>query len=315
MVDDIEELLWAGLPLRRGLQEHLESMKCFGVVRKSGRIAVTEDEHTRHLHCPRERVEACFGEWAFAPDCGDSSSSSSSSNNSCSKNDDVKYRTNSDESDHIVPRSYELILMPEEAIYLACVVGCLEISSGPERELPAGESLLDRLLRLAAEEGDEMPRSSSLDSATSSASSNSPVPSSYYAAYVTALVRTIVYRHFLHAGYTVKDGIIYGVHFLLYNGSPETVHSDFGVWITGLPRGVDGTGGNEMITTETLTWFQVQGLTRLLHDNSKDLVLCSIEEIHKGDATCSAEDMAATETSTKKHRVVEIRMAPGFTVR
>jgi hypothetical protein len=200
-------------PLRKCLHEHLTSRTCRGVLRSSGRVAVVNEEEARHLHCPLEPVGACFGEWIASHENPGSRSSSAA--------------PPGEDSGH-----FELILLPEETIYLACVVGCLEVTSSLERQLPAGSPLLHQLLLLAAEGGDDEPvnvKTAVNEEASSCTSGES---------YAAAINKAVVYRHFLHQGYTVKDGVLYGVHFLLYNGTPETVHSDYGIWITGLPAKV-----------------------------------------------------------------------------
>ena len=287
-----------------------------GIVRRSGRIAVVDDEGMRHLHCPFRPVQSCFGEWSATLECGESarsaSTSSSTTRNSNSGGGGGSGDSTMDmECEQMMDLGrFELILMPEEAIYLACVVGCLEVSATPDgRELPTGTSLLDSLLMLSSKLIDESVEWDQPAVVANTSSPPSSMPSSFsHEAYAAALTRAVVFRHFLHEGYTVKDGILYGVHFVIYNGSPENVHADYGIWITGLlwktntatsaPAGsVDG----------PLTWLHIQGMTRLLNDVSKELILCSVESC--GLAVDGRSAAAGTDASS--HRVVEVCLAVG----
>jgi tRNA splicing endonuclease len=91
----------------------------------------------------------------------------------------------------------------------------------------------------------------------------------------------------------VKDGVLLGVHFLLYPGTPEQVHSSFGVFVCDVevlsPReneskdgggggggggGSGGGGGGELSSHGT--WTHYRALSRLLRDVNKDLIICTV---------------------------------------
>mmetsp|Transcript_9408 Transcript_9408/g.22307 ORF Transcript_9408/g.22307 Transcript_9408/m.22307 type:complete len:249 (-) Transcript_9408:169-915(-) len=135
----------------------------------------------------------------------------------------------------IVTEHTSLLLIPEEAMYLAFVLGpgCLEIRRDAHDGAVVASA--EELLAFYRQPREDMVR------------------------------LCLAYAHFLREGYVVKRGLSFGVHLLLYRGSPEDVHSDYGVWVMGL-------------TSSFGRWHNVKVLTRLMQDVSKKLVLSSIEQ-------------------------------------
>jgi hypothetical protein len=77
----------------------------------------------------------------------------------------------------------------------------------------------------------------------------------------------------------VKDGVLLGVHFLLYPGTPEQVHSSFGVFVCDVevlsPSENEGKDGGDELSSHG-TWTHYRALSRLLRDVNKDLIICNV---------------------------------------
>lgn len=276
------EALLATSPPTPQLSAHLHLRRpSRGVVGPTGHVVVRDDASGQHLHS--HAAEACFGEWAAAMPRAHGDGGGASS---------------------VGPVVYELALMPEEAIYLACVAGCLEVapdagvSTARASECPpGGAAALGRLLELAVAAD---PTLAALARGRSSGDGGASAASQGRAlALRCALLRAVVYAHYRHGGYVVKDGVLLGCHFLLYRGAPSAVHSDYGVWLLAAERDRHTLLAEEEAPTATiaasvaaaeidapgrtppapgaLTWQHIQALRRLLHDVAKKLLLCSLE--------------------------------------
>ncbi|CAM9473383.1 unnamed protein product [Choristocarpus tenellus] len=70
--------------------------------------------------------------------------------------------------------------------------------------------------------------------------------------------------------YTVHSGLIYGAHFVLYQGSPERYHSRYCVHV------MDAGGGD--------SWGHMKNMTRLMPDIAKCLLVCGVsyDELDSG---------------------------------
>mmetsp|Transcript_77724 Transcript_77724/g.152133 ORF Transcript_77724/g.152133 Transcript_77724/m.152133 type:complete len:258 (-) Transcript_77724:97-870(-) len=244
-------------------------MEFLGVVREAGRVFITDADHCRHLH--NEDVGACFGEWIIS---------------------EVRQGGGGVPSTPV----YELVLMPEEAVYLAHVIGCLSVVTiTVDESACSSETKLAKLLRLvviADSDGSTFDATITRNDEDGSTRDGASVISMPPVLERAAFTRVLVYAHFRRQGLVVKDGVLLGCHFLLYRDSPGEVHSDYGVWVIGaefgqhavLPCGETedprdchppGTTANSPPPRES--WLHVNMLSRLLQDVSKRLVLCSLE--------------------------------------
>jgi len=258
-----------------------------GIVRPTGHVVVRDEGSAQHLY--NHAAEACFGEWAaVAP----------------------PNHTGVDGTPATLGSiTYELVLMPEEAVYLACVAGCLEVAPDskacPGTCPTGGAAALGRLLELAVRADPTLANLAQRRVETEGeilASSNAPA-----LAMRCALLRAVTYAHYRHNGYVVKDGVLLGCHFLLYRGAPSAVHSDYGVWLMDAeydrhtqhtshlasPKAISTMPAESIdpsadanatpLVPSTLTWQHIQALRRLLHDVSKKLLLCSVEAVDGGN--------------------------------
>lgn len=247
---------------------------------------VRDDASGQHLHS--HAAEACFGEWAAALPLAHGAEAGGASS--------------------VGPVTYELVLMPEEAIYLACIAGCLEIepdavfSTARASECPTGgAAALGRLLELAVAADPTLAALAHGGGHGSGNSGASAASQGRALALRSALLRAVAYAHYRHGGYVVKDGVLLGCHFLLYRGAPSAVHSDYGVWLLAAEHDryairaeedaapaaaasaataaemIDAAGQTTPPASGALTWQHIQALRRLLHDVAKKLLLCSLE--------------------------------------
>jgi len=277
------EAILASSPPTPQLSAHLHLRRpSLGFVRPTGHVVVSDEGSAQHLH--NHAAEACFGEWAAAaPPHHDSIDGLSSTRGAV---------------------TYELVLMPEEAIFLTCVAGCLEVApdSKLSRASPGacptgGAAALGRLLELAVRAD---PTLTTLAQSRLEADGKDEEGISGGAlAMRCALLRAVAYAHYRHNGYVVKDGVLLGCHFLLYRGAPSAVHSDYGVWLMDAECDRHTLRAAQLASSEacsrppsadddsvvkapchvpsTLTWQHIQALRRLLHDVAKKLLLCSVE--------------------------------------
>ncbi|KAJ8602159.1 hypothetical protein CTAYLR_003511 [Chrysophaeum taylorii] len=72
-----------------------------------------------------------------------------------------------------------------------------------------------------------------------------------------------VYDHMRSKGYVVKNGIQFGVEYLLYRGSPDDFHAEYCC----------------LVKIGDLSWKRVKTIARLAQDVRKRLVIC---EVHRG---------------------------------
>lgn len=221
---------------------------CIGVVSPTTQqVEVTDPTHVYYIRNLKNRVGSWFfGKW---------------------KESDTPGNRNSPPP---IPSSSrgDLVLIPEEAAFLAFVLGCLEI------RFPRAP-LINR----------RSPRHSHPELLHPVVSVEDLFARCFTRPVNESIRLWFVYSHFLCQGYVVKQGTTFGVHYLLYNGSPESVHSEFGVWL--LPSPVDG--------CEAVPWLHVKGLTRLMQGVSKTLVLCTEDGGHIHEVLCSTDDREETE--------------------
>ncbi|CAI5732188.1 unnamed protein product [Peronospora farinosa] len=72
----------------------------------------------------------------------------------------------------------------------------------------------------------------------------------------------VIYQHFRRLGWIPRPGLNYGAHYVLYRGSAAEFHSEYVVYVQD-----DG---------ETLSWNQIQSLTRIAADVKKTVLLCTV---------------------------------------
>lgn len=170
------------------------------------------------------------------------------------------------------------LLFYSQSIYLACVVGCLDVVTNDDEPAFGSEARLGELLRLLVktdpdlvaaastwgdtgadglskgfqrEDGSAREESSARCSKRPRATRDGTGFRGRDAHFESddgipccpgveraALIRALAYAHFRHQGLVVKDGVLLGCHFLLYRGSPADVHSDYGVWVQGAEVGL-----------------------------------------------------------------------------
>lgn len=279
------EAILASSPPTPQLSAHLHLRRpSLGFVRPTGHVVVRDEGSAQHLH--NHAAEACFGEWAAdAP-------------------------PNHNEVDGLSARSpvtYELVLMPEEAIFLTCVAGCLEVApdsklsgASPRTCSTGGAAALGRLLELAVRADPTL--TNLAQSHLGPDGELTAISDGRALAMRCALLRAVAYAHYRHSGYIVKDGVLLGCHFLLYRGAPSAVHSDYGVWVLDAECDRHYSRATAQLVSSrvhskassenadplavakapphapgTLTWQHIQALRRLLHDVAKKLLLCSVE--------------------------------------
>ncbi|CAH0490531.1 unnamed protein product [Peronospora farinosa] len=72
----------------------------------------------------------------------------------------------------------------------------------------------------------------------------------------------VIYQHFRRLGWIPRPGLNYGAHYVLYRGSAAEFHSEYVVYVQD-----DG---------ESLSWNQIQSLTRIAADVKKTVLLCTV---------------------------------------
>ncbi|CEG42476.1 tRNA splicing endonuclease SEN2 [Plasmopara halstedii] len=76
-----------------------------------------------------------------------------------------------------------------------------------------------------------------------------------------------VYHHFRHLGWILKSGLNYGAHYVLYQGSAATYHSQYIVYVHDEDKAI--------------SWNTIQSLTRIAADVKKTVLLCTATILSK----------------------------------
>ncbi|KAK9455528.1 SEN2 subunit of the tRNA splicing endonuclease-like protein [Dipodascopsis uninucleata] len=99
------------------------------------------------------------------------------------------------------------------------------------------------------------------------------------------ILKYVVYHHFRSRGWCVRDGVKFGVDYLLYRRGPPFSHAEFGVLVVPTYQNESQNRNNR------LDWFLSTGVNRIIGGVKKTMVLCYVEVPESIERWMSVEEM------------------------